>query len=163
MAGMSHTRTPEKDFAFLVTLAETGNVTRAAAAIGCGRSTVYEWREADEDFAKQWERAMRIATLGLEDEARRRAEEGVDEPVFYQGIECGTVRKYSDTLLIFLLKARDPKYREKTAMELTGANGGPVEMNDAQAAGRLAGILAAASARRGSQSPDGEEPGADLV
>ncbi|OZI24052.1 terminase [Bordetella genomosp. 9] len=144
---MNVIRTPEKEFAFLVTLAETGNVTRSAAAIGASRSTVYEWRESDDVFAKEWEKAMRIATLGLEDEARRRAEEGVDEPVFYQGINCGTVRKYSDTLLIFLLKARDPKYREKTAMELTGANGGPVEMNDAQAAGRLAAILAAGQAR----------------
>ncbi len=158
---MSHTRTPEKDFAFLATLAETGNVTRAAGAIGCGRSTVYEWREADDDFAKAWERAMRIATYGLEDEARRRAEEGVDEPVFYQGIECGTVRKYSDTLLIFLLKARDPKYREKTAMELTGANGGPVELTETDRVSRVAAIIAAAEARR--HAAESQEPGADLV
>lgn len=158
---METIRTPEKDFAFLCTLAETGNVTRSAAAIGASRSTVYEWREADAEFAKEWERAMRVATLGLEDEARRRGEEGVEEPVFHMGAVCGTVRKYSDTLLIFLLKARDPKYREKTAMELTGANGGPVELNESQTAGRLAAILAAASVRRDAESD--EEPGTDLV
>jgi hypothetical protein len=42
----------------------------------------------------------------LEDEAKRRAHDGIDEPVFYQGEKCGVVRKYSDNLLIFMLKAR---------------------------------------------------------
>ena len=47
-------------------------------------------------------------------EARRRAVEGVEEPVgWFQGTPGGTVRKYSDTLLIFLLKgARPHKYRD---------------------------------------------------
>ena len=40
----------------------------------------------------------------LEAEARRRAVEGVRKPVFYQGVICGWVGEYSDTLLIFLLK-----------------------------------------------------------
>ena len=35
------------------------------------------------------------------------------KPVFHKGEQCGVVREYSDTLMIFLLKARDPaKYRE---------------------------------------------------
>ncbi|WP_254240927.1 terminase [Achromobacter insolitus] len=116
---------------------------------------------ADEEFAKAWDQAIRIATLGLEDEARRRAQEGVDEPVFYLGSQCGTVRKYSDTLLIFLLKAHDHKYREKTGLELTGANGGPVQMSDSQVAGRLAALIAVAQARQAQETSD--EPGADLV
>jgi len=34
--------------------------------------------------------------------------------VFHQGKVCGGIRKYSDTLLIFLLKAAYPeKYRER--------------------------------------------------
>jgi hypothetical protein len=34
--------------------------------------------------------------------------------VFYQGQQFATVRKYSDTLLIFLLKGRKPeRYRER--------------------------------------------------
>jgi hypothetical protein len=45
----------------------------------------------------------------LEDEALRRAEDGVAEPRFYEGRLCGHVQKYSDTLLIFLLKARRPQ------------------------------------------------------
>lgn len=158
---MQSIRTPEKDFAFLATLAETGNVTRSATAVGASRSVVYEWRMADEEFAKAWDQAVRIAVYGLEDEARRRAEEGVEEPVFHQGSQCGTVRKFSDTLLIFLLKAHDPKYREKTGLELTGANGGPVQMSDSQVAGRLAALIAVAQARQAQEQAD--EPGADLV
>ena len=38
---------------------------------------------------------------------------GVEQPVFYKGEVCGSVRKYSDVLLIFLLKGlRLEVYRE---------------------------------------------------
>ena len=38
---------------------------------------------------------------------------GVKQPVFYKGEVCGSVRKYSDVLLIFLLKGLRPEvYRE---------------------------------------------------
>jgi hypothetical protein len=85
----------------------------------------------------------------LEDEAHRRAFDGTLEPVFHQGDECGTVRKYSDTLAIFLLKAHAPdKYRESSRMELTGANGGPVQISDTERAAKIAAILAAAKARK---------------
>jgi hypothetical protein len=36
-------------------------------------------------------------------------------------------KKSSDTLMIFLLKAHRG-YRDRTAMELTGANGGPIDV-----------------------------------
>ena len=61
----------------------------------------------------------------LEEEAIRRACRGVNEPVFYRGKVCGAIQKYSDTLLIVLLKALAPaKYRE--VHELQGEGGGPV-------------------------------------
>ena len=44
----------------------------------------------------------------------------MDEPRFYEGEVCGYVRKYSDTLLIFLLKARRPaKYQDHFVEQLT--------------------------------------------
>ncbi len=51
----------------------------------------------------------------LEAEAHRRAVEGVEEAVgWYKGEAGGTVRKYSDVLLIFLLKSLQPeRYRER--------------------------------------------------
>ena len=90
---------------FLRALAETGNVGLSVEASGVGRSTVYEWRDKDEGFAQEWDNALDAASDVLEAEARRRAAEGTQEPVFYQGEEIGSVRKYSDLLLIFLLKA----------------------------------------------------------
>lgn len=158
---MESIRTPEKEIAFLAALAATCSVTRACEAAGLGRRTVYEWREADPDFAIRWEKAKQLGAEVLEDEGVRRASEGVDEPVFYQGGECGTIRKYSDTLLIFLLKGAMPeKYRDNARMELTGANGGPVQLNDTDRAARLAAIIAAVQARK--QAAD-EDPAAGLV
>ncbi len=51
----------------------------------------------------------------LEAEAHRRAVEGVEEPVgWYKGVAGGTVRRYSDVLLIFTLKGLLPDiYRER--------------------------------------------------
>jgi len=113
-------RTNKKESTFLSLLKETGgNVTKACEAIGLNRQRVYEWRSRDAEFAAKWDDAVEAGTEELEQEARRRAYKGVDEPVFYQGEECGTVRKYSDTLLIFLLKGRKPeKYRDNVTVKI---------------------------------------------
>lgn len=102
---------------FLAVLRDTGNVRAAAQAAQVDRSTPYKLRGADPAFAASWEEAMDDAADVLEAEARRRATIGVDEPVFYQGVPVGSVRRYSDTLLIFLLKgARPQTYRERVAI-----------------------------------------------
>ena len=51
----------------------------------------------------------------LEAEAHRRAVEGVEEPVgWYKGQAGGTVRRYSDVLLMFLLKGVLPeRYKDR--------------------------------------------------
>jgi hypothetical protein len=106
-----------KKGAMLAALAETGNVSKACAAAEVGRATHYEWLRDDPQYAKDAADAMEHAADLLEEEARRRAHDGVDEPVFYQGEVCGTVRKYSDTLLIFLLKGAKPdKFRERSSV-----------------------------------------------
>lgn len=113
--------TPEKLTAFCAALAETCNVGKACAAVGIARQTAYEWRHEDPDFAARWDGAMRIGVSALEDEAHRRGFDGVDEPVYHKGDKCGTIRKYSDTLAIFLLKAHNPeKYRDNSRVELAG-------------------------------------------
>jgi hypothetical protein len=108
--------TPEKLDEFLSALAETANVSAAALQVGINRQYLYHLRDNDLVFQGRWEAAVKLGTAALEDEAARRAKDGWDEPVFYQGEQCGLVRKFSDTLLIFLLKARDPKYRERLAL-----------------------------------------------
>ena len=114
-------RTPEKVSAFLVALTETASVTASCEVAGIGRTAVYEWRDQDPDFRDQWEAALELGTDALEDEAVRRAREGTDEPVFYQGQQCGKVRKYSDVLLIVMLKARrGHKFRDQSSVEHSG-------------------------------------------
>ena len=115
-------RTPKKEADFLEALCTGASVQAACEAAKIGRRTVYDWRAADDDFALAWDQAIEAGTDLLEDEAKRRAFEGVEEPVFHGGQQCGTVRKYSDTLLIFLLKARRPeKFRERQDVKHSGA------------------------------------------
>ena len=57
--------------------------------------------------------------------------------MYYQGEVCGTVRKYSDTLLIFLLKGQmKERYGDRVAH--TGDNGGPMEFVVTRAYSRTA-------------------------
>jgi len=100
--------TVESQNTFLEGLAEGMGVADAARAASVSRSLVYKWRKADKAFANDWDDAYAFGADALLAEARRRAVDGVDEPVYYQGRKCGAVRKYSDTLLMFMMKARDP-------------------------------------------------------
>ncbi len=106
---------------FLEVLARTCNVTHAARSAGISRSRVYDIRMEDAEFAAAWDAAEEIAVDSLEGEARRRALEGIDEPIVYQGEiqrdgdgKPVTIKKYSDTLAMFLLRSHRPeKYRER--------------------------------------------------
>lgn len=119
---------------FLDALMSCGNVTKAAEISKVSRKTIYNWRRTNEKFRAAWDEAAELGTDALEDEANRRAFEGVDRPVF-QGKELvGHIREFSDVLLIFLLKGRRPgKYRERVSTEITGANGGPVKQEHSTA------------------------------
>ena len=101
--------------AFLAAFRATGNVRLACKAASVGRSSHYRWLEKDAEYHSAFNLAKEDATDVLEAEAHRRAVEGWEEEVgWYKGEAGGTVRKYSDVLLIFLLKALRPeKYRER--------------------------------------------------
>ena len=133
---------------FLRILRETLNVSEAAKGAGFHRITFYRHRESDPEFAKAWDDACEEAYDELEAEARRRAFKGVDEPVFHRGEIVGHIRRYSDSLVMPLLGTYRRKFRPQTALELTGADGGPVQIDDATAAGKIAAILNAARERK---------------
>ena len=110
---------PEKR-AFIAAYAECGTITKAAEIAGIARQTHYDWSKSDPSYARACEAAYEQAGERLEEEARRRAVEGVEKPVFYQGQQCGVVNEYSDTLLIFLLKGAKPeKYKERISNEVS--------------------------------------------
>lgn len=117
-------RTPKKRRDFLAALAETGNVLKSCKRAKVGRRTVYDWRETDPEFATLWDAAAELGTDALEDEAVRRATDGVTKPIYQLGKKVGAVREYSDTLLIFLLKGRRPKkYRDHIKIDANVTGG----------------------------------------
>jgi hypothetical protein len=104
---------------FIEALREFGHVGKACQAAMVSRQTAYVHRRAEPQFAKEWETAIDDAAFTLEDEAWRRARDGVDEPIVHQGMIIGTQKKYSDTLLIFLLKGIKPdKYADKLVVRI---------------------------------------------
>lgn len=121
----AHSSPHLKKRAFLAALAKTGNIAAASRAARCDRSCYYDWRKGDKAFAEAAKAALEEAADLLELEARRRAADGVLEPVFYRGRKVALVKRYSDTLLIFLLKGiRPEKFRERH--ELSGPGGAPL-------------------------------------
>jgi len=114
---------------FLEEFGERGIISRAAEAAGIDRNTVYYWQEHDEEFAQAFRQAEIRSTEVFESEAVRRAVDGVDKQRrVYDNrgnlIDEYTETSYSDTLLIFLLKARNPgKYRERIQLQHADAEG----------------------------------------
>ena len=98
---------------FLSAIMQGSSVTQATNLAGVHLTLPYKRRVSDEAFRKAWYDAAEIGTELMEQEAARRAYHGTLKPVFYKGVECGYVREYSDTLMMFLLKGRRPeKYRD---------------------------------------------------
>lgn len=107
-------RTAKTRARFLEALAATCNVSKACRLSRVARNSVYDWRDHDPVFAAQWAEALDRGGEVLEDEAVRRAKDGLRKPVYQGGKLVGHVREYSDTLLIFLLKGAKPnKYGER--------------------------------------------------
>lgn len=69
-------------------------------------SFVRKWMKEDEDVKQIIDSACEVGALQLDSAAIKRAVNGVDEDVFYQGEVVGQVKKYSDSLLALLLKKR---------------------------------------------------------
>lgn len=135
--------------AFLSALAATGNVGAASRAANIDRHTALNARKSDPAFAAEYRAALSEACDALELEARRRAVQGLLRLQFYKGeplIDPRTQKpyyevEYSDTLLIFLLKAHRPKkYRDRH--EVTGKDGKDLIPTDLSAIRRgLCGVL----------------------
>lgn len=168
---------------FLAALADVPIVANAAKLARIDYRQVWRVRESDAEFAQAWDDAMEQGIDRAEQEAFRRAVVGFEEPVIDKGRlayryeryvdeegkeqyrqlldENGqpvplTVRKHSDALLALVLKGRRKKvYADRT--ELTGAEGGPVNMNDETArSARVAQLMATAQQRKQAQADFGD-------
>ena len=123
--------TRERRERFLKALAETGIVRTAVDIAGTSRTRVYELRKRDAIFAAAWDEAEEQAADALEAEAWRRAVVGMPEPLVSAGRVVRdddgqpiAIRRYSDTLMIALLKARRPdRFKDRAVVEHDLADG----------------------------------------
>ncbi len=99
---------PDKQRAFIETLADTGSVITAAQTVGMSESSAYRLRRSPgaEAFDRAWGAAIDAASKKLLDAAFERALVGTDEPVFdREGNRVGRRLRQSDRLLMFLIRA----------------------------------------------------------
>lgn len=107
--------------AWLGTFEYSKMVSEACRMVGISRSTAYKERERNPEFRAAWDELNTRVVESLEQEAYRRAVEGVDRMVVSAGRKLGTEKQFSDTLLALLLKANRPeKYRERVDVAHSG-------------------------------------------
>lgn len=94
---------------FLAVLSITRSILFASKAAKVSRPTIDAHRREDPNFDLQCTAAMEHAVELLHDVTFRDALEGVVEPVFWQGIPIGHVRKYDNRLRVELLRAHQPR------------------------------------------------------
>jgi hypothetical protein len=108
-------RHPQKR-GFLRAYCEVGRVTKAAELAGVHPDSHYYWLKTDESYAQAFEQARQMSGDRAEDEVYRRAFEGFDHPVIYEGEITTTYKVYSDNLAMFFLKGLRPdRYRDNQA------------------------------------------------
>ena len=129
-------------------------------------TTVYDWIKEREDFALRFAHARDLGAdaiaediIDIIDDGRNDWMEKLDrddKPIGYQlnGEHVQRSKLRAEMRLKLLAKWNPKKYGEKTSMELTGANGGPVQISDTERAAKVAAILAAAQARRAADKAD---------
>src|SRR5882724_5117347 len=106
MPGVRHSqRTRER---VIKEFRRVGRVDLACAAAGVDRTTHYWWMKSEPEYRKSFEEAREEAVGLLEDEAIRRAYRGTLKPMSIGG-KMVMVTEFSDQLLMFLLKCRNPK------------------------------------------------------
>lgn len=127
------------DPSFCDTVLEMGAVGKSkaqmAAQLGVCRQTIENWCSQFPEFMDAITRARVLAQAWWEERAR----------------ESLGDRNFNAALWAKSMSARFPdEYSDRSKLELTGKDGGPVKIDDSQAATKMAAILAAAQERKDS-------------
>lgn len=95
---------------FLLNLSKTGHIESSCHAVGYSDSSyIRKVKNKDPVFAAKWDAALLVAAEEvLIPEAQRRAVEGIMEPIYHKGEIVGYKQRYSDQLLMFLIKGAMP-------------------------------------------------------
>lgn len=108
----------EKQIKFLEEIILTGgSIRKSAERAGISTSSHYDWLAKQDEYRTAFKEAYEKSIKVLEAEAIRRAT-GYEKPIVYKGEITGHVREHSDLLLMFLLKQRDPSYRDNFTQQL---------------------------------------------
>lgn len=119
---------------FLAAMRESnGHVSHSCEAVKIQRSQAYRLRQKDTEFREAWDEITEKTVDAIERRAYSLAIEGWKEPVFGK-TEDGTIgqigekRKFSPSLLIFLLKQRRPTDYNKAIGTKEVAGGEPMDL-----------------------------------
>lgn len=161
--------------AFLAALACHPIVSQVCVDLKLNPSQVYAARNRDPDFKKAWDKAIDDGVSWMEDQARRRAFNGVPRPVFQGGVRVGEVTEFSDTLAVAMLKRHRPEQYNPATVQKVEHSGvvGTVyaSLSDEELDKKLDSMLGFLAATRGVVSgadrrlvadvevPDPEHPG----
>lgn len=125
----------EHQTAFLLAYSQTLNVASSAEAAGISRESHYRWLKDDPTYAERFDAARIQAFKRAEAEGFRRAVDGVERYRIAGGElipdpdnpgQFMRERVYSDSLLQFMLKGNDPRYRDTSDVRLSSPSGGPI-------------------------------------
>jgi hypothetical protein len=112
--------THPKKRGFLLAYLECGQLRHTCRSVQVDHKSHYYWLKHDPAYKAAFAEARDLAASTLEDEAIRRARDGVVRPVYYLGEVVGEEIVYSDTLLMLLLKGAMPeRYGTKVQGDLT--------------------------------------------
>ena len=153
-AARYHNRERAAQLATFLKALSLGKTKKAAAEeAGLCLRGLYRLRKTDSIFAARWQAAVTppgdMPTDPLELEAQRRAVAGTEKPVYRGGALVGHTTDYSDSMLMFLLKAKYPEKYDRTrstAQKPEGGPGGPgkTHANAGELSREIAGNLAGA-------------------
>lgn len=130
VSSLSPAELKERKLTFLRAYANRGIVRDGCVAASISWGTYTRWRDKDEPFNEACEHAEMLAADRLEGEAYRRAQDGYEKPVIYQGEITDTYTEYSDSLMQTLLKgAKQKKYRERSETKHSGSVGRPMTLD----------------------------------
>ncbi len=118
--------------------------------------TIRNWINAKPDFFAQYTRSRDIGLDAVADEVIAIADE-IPGMLDNGATDSGGVahqRLRFDARRWYLSKLAPKRYGDKLTTEVTGANGGAIQVDDSSTASRLAAILDAAKARRANETPE---------
>lgn len=105
---------------------EYGTIGKAAKMFGVALATLHRARKEDPHFERDIQQALQLHRDKIDLEVYKRAMEGWDEPVYFQGQVVGYVKKKSDKLLQFYAKRHIKEYRESDSSGSINVNAGGV-------------------------------------